>query len=66
MEKAYKFRLYPTAKQEELIRKTIGCSRFVYNQTLAARKGAYASGSSIHMTSKKVTAATIASSCCPG
>ena len=47
MEKAYKFRLYPTAKQEELIRKTIGCSRFVYNQTLAARKGAYASGSSI-------------------
>ena len=41
MEKAYKFRLYPTAKQEELIRKTIGCSRFVYNQTLAARKGAH-------------------------
>ena len=53
MEKAYKFRLYPTAKQEELIRKTIGCSRFVYNQTLAARKGAYASGSSIHMTFKE-------------
>ena len=53
MEKAYKFRLYPTAKQEELIRKTIGCSRFVYNQTLAARKGAYASGNSIHMTFKE-------------
>ena len=53
MEKAYKFRMYPTAKQEELIRKTIGCSRFVYNQTLAARKGAYASGSSIHMTFKE-------------
>ena len=33
--------------------KTIGCSRFVYNQTLAARKGAYASGSSIHMTFKE-------------
>ena len=46
MEKAYKFRLCPTAKHEELIRKTIGCSRFVYNQTLAARKGAYASGKS--------------------
>jgi len=47
MEKAYKFRLYPTAKQEELIRKTIGCSRFVYNKTLAARKDAYSAGSSI-------------------
>lgn len=36
LEKAYEFRLYPTAKQEELIRKTIGCSRFVYTQALAA------------------------------
>ena len=47
MEKAYKFRLCPTAKKEALIHKTIGCSRFVYNQTLVARKGAYASGNSI-------------------
>jgi len=53
LEKAYKFRLCPTAKQEELIHKTIGCSRFVYNQTLVARKGAYASGNSIHMTFKE-------------
>ena len=42
-----------SSAEEELIRKTIGCSRFVYNQTLAARKGAYASGSSIHMTFKE-------------
>ena len=47
MEKAYKFQLYPTTTQEELIRKTIGCSRFVYNKTLAARKDAYSAGSSI-------------------
>ena len=47
MEKAYKFCLYPTAKQAELIRKTIGCSRFVYNQTLAARKDAYAASTPI-------------------
>ena len=47
MEKAYRFRLYPTRSQEELIRKTIGCSRFVYNQTLAARKDAYTTGRSI-------------------
>ena len=47
MEKAYKFRLYPTKGQEELIRKTIGCARFIYNQTLAARKDAYTTGRAI-------------------
>ncbi|SDN87072.1 RNA-guided endonuclease TnpB family protein, partial [Bacillus sp. OK048] len=29
--KAYKFRIYPNNKQIELINKTIGCSRFVFN-----------------------------------
>lgn len=33
--KAYKFRIYPTKEQEELIVKTIGCSRFVFNHFLA-------------------------------
>ena len=33
--KAYKFRIYPTKKQEILIAKTIGCSRFVFNHFLA-------------------------------
>lgn len=28
-------RLYPTERQEVLINKTIGCCRFVHNQTLA-------------------------------
>ncbi len=32
--KAYKFRLYPNRKQEELINKTIGSSRFIYNYIL--------------------------------
>lgn len=41
MEKAYKFRLYPTIKQKELMLKTFGCVRFVYNQTLAVRRDAY-------------------------
>lgn len=44
MEKAYKFRLYPNKAQETLIHKTFGCARFVYNQTLAARRDAYAAG----------------------
>lgn len=33
--KAYKFRLYPTKPQAELMQKTFGCARFVYNQMLA-------------------------------
>lgn len=33
--KAYKFRIYPTKEQEILIAKTIGCSRFVFNHFLA-------------------------------
>ena len=36
--KAYKFRLYPNKKQTELINKTIGCARFVFNYTLAEQK----------------------------
>ena len=33
--KAYRFRIYPTKKQTELINKTIGCSRFVFNHFLS-------------------------------
>ncbi|WP_167670310.1 helix-turn-helix domain-containing protein, partial [Paenibacillus tianmuensis] len=39
--KAYKFRLYPTAQQEQLLAKTFGCVRFVYNKMLAERKETY-------------------------
>ena len=31
MNKAYKFRIYPGKKQEELLAKTFGCCRFLYN-----------------------------------
>lgn len=41
MEKAYKFRLYPTAEQELLMQKTFGCCRFVFNKYLAMRKEAH-------------------------
>ena len=41
MLKSYKYRIYPNKKQEELIQKTFGCCRFVYNQTLAYRKDLY-------------------------
>ncbi|MBB3909197.1 transposase [Anoxybacillus sp. UARK-01] len=39
--KAFKFRLYPHEEQKELLEKTFGCVRFVYNQMLAERKERY-------------------------
>ncbi len=37
MEKAFSYRFYPTAEQESLLRKTLGCVRLVFNRALAAR-----------------------------
>lgn len=34
---AYKYRFYPTDDQKDLLSKTFGCSRFVYNRMLAFR-----------------------------
>ena len=34
MYKAHKFRLYPSNLQKELIHKTFGCVRFIYNYFL--------------------------------
>ena len=41
MLKAYKYRIYPNNEQKIQIAKTLGCCRFVYNQTLAYRKEVY-------------------------
>jgi putative transposase len=41
MEKAFKYRFYPTSEQESLLRRTIGCVRLVYNKALAARTEAW-------------------------
>lgn len=37
MERAYKYRIYPNKKQRELMAKTFGCVRFVYNHYLAKK-----------------------------
>ncbi|MDY0322950.1 MAG: RNA-guided endonuclease TnpB family protein [Candidatus Carbobacillus sp.] len=39
--KAYQFRLYPTQEQVQLLAKTFGSVRFVYNKMLAERKETY-------------------------
>ena len=41
MEKAYKYRIYPNKKQKEIIAKTFGSCRFVYNKYLAKRIEVY-------------------------
>ena len=41
MEKAYKYRIYPNKKQIEIIGKTFGCCRFIYNKYLAKRIDMY-------------------------
>jgi putative transposase len=37
MQKAFKYRFQPTAEQEALLRRTMGCVRLVYNKALDAR-----------------------------
>ena len=41
MELAYKFRIYPTAIQEQQIITTLGCCRWVYNHALDERIALY-------------------------
>lgn len=47
--KTYKFRIYPNKTQEGLIRKSIGCVRYIYNKGLESKTKAYNDGK------KKVT-----------
>jgi putative transposase len=41
VQKAYRYRFYPTSEQETLLRRTMGCTRLVYNRALAARTQAW-------------------------
>jgi putative transposase len=40
-QKAYKYRLYPTEEQVDLLAKTFGCCRYVYNWALRQKTDAY-------------------------
>ena len=40
-ERAYKYRFFPTTEQENLLRRTMGCVRLVYNKALDARTKAW-------------------------
>ena len=41
MERSYEIRIYPNARQRELIGRTFGCCRYVYNRVLAMRQEEY-------------------------
>ena len=40
-ERAYRYRFYPTTEQENLLRRTMGCVRLIYNKALNARTEAW-------------------------
>ena len=44
MNKGIKFRIYPNKAQQNLIDRTLGCARFIYNQGLAYRMEQYRQG----------------------
>ncbi|MFM7580827.1 MAG: RNA-guided endonuclease InsQ/TnpB family protein [Microcystaceae cyanobacterium] len=41
MEKAFRYRFYPTPEQESLLRRTLGCTRLIYNKALHFRTQAW-------------------------
>lgn len=47
MVKGVKLRAYPTKEQQNLINRTFGCSRLIYNKGLAMRDAAYKAGEKI-------------------
>ena len=47
MKKGVRFRAYPNKSQRNLIDRTFGCCRLIYNKGLAMRNDAYANGDKI-------------------
>ncbi len=41
MEQAFRYRFFPTPEQENLLRRTMGCVRLIYNRALASRTEAW-------------------------
>jgi putative transposase len=44
MLRAFKYRIYPTPEQETVFRRTVGCSRYVWNRALHLRSEAWKNG----------------------
>lgn len=48
MQKGIKFRAYPNKEQKNLIDRTLGCCRLIYNKGLSMREDAYKSGEKVN------------------
>lgn len=55
VQKGIRVRLYPTEEQEVLFNKTIGCVRFVHNQTLADCKQSYEQAKHFPSKNERIT-----------
>ena len=47
VQKGIKFRAYPTKEQQNLMIRTFGCCRFIYNRALDMRTEAYKNGKKV-------------------
>ncbi len=59
MERAYEIRIYPNAAQRELVERTFGCARWVYNRCLETKRTEYertGRSPSVYQLQKLVTA----------
>lgn len=55
VKKSVRVRLYPSDSQKVLIDKTIGCARFVYNQTLTDCKQSYEQSKHFPSQNERIT-----------
>ncbi|RHS83935.1 transposase [Clostridium sp. AM42-36] len=59
MQKGIKFRAYPTKEQKNLIDRTLGCCRLIYNKGLSMREDAYKSGEKINSSQTSAMLTTL-------
>ena len=55
MNKTFEYRIYPNAKQQELLQKTFGCCRYVYNKVLGLRQDNYKKNKSTQSINSYIT-----------
>lgn len=55
MNKTFEYRIYPNASQQELMQKTFGACRWVYNKVLSMRKEEYATNGKTKSTNSYIT-----------
>jgi len=60
MQVRYRYRIYPTPGQRQMLARTFGCARVVYNDCLRIRDEAYAAGEKVSDTEVQRRAITLA------